>query len=482
MSAICSFSKENHMLDITPVENLFIEEFMLQAPGEYVKVYLYGLKMCYYGGGHSDLAAMARALRMEPGAVKDAFYYWQQQGVVLIVLDDPFTVQYCNVKGVMFQDRAPEPEIFSRYRSYTQSLQALFGSRLLVPQDLQTAIGWLEDYKLPQEVALLAVKYSIDTAKNGRDVSIKYIDKVCLSWAKDGINTAEAAWDYLEQQALLRSDISRILKHLGLYRLPTKDEEKLYQKWMTWGFTVEAVLAACAESTKSRNPSFGYLDRVLADYRDEGLISVEAIQNSEGHRAYDEAKRLLLELGSPRTNPTRRQLEHFKSWRAGETDPQVLVLAARECNRQGRHRFEDMEALLAEWSEGGLVRPEEIERHLTVKIEDETGVAEVLKALGLVRQPTQNDRNRFNLWKKEWGFSQELLALAAEYAQGAKNPWPFMSKILQGWREHNITSVEAARQEHDSHEQLSIRSPRPKDFISREDGDDSNLDELYTKL
>ena len=128
------------------------------------------------------------------------------------------------------------------------------------------------------------------------------------------------------------------------------------------------------------------------------------------------------------------------------------------------------------------MRPEEIERHLTVKIEDETGVAEVLKALGLVRQPTQNDRNRFNLWKKEWGFSQELLALAAEYAQGAKNPWPFMSKILQGWREHNITSVEAARQEHDSHEQLSIRSPRPKDFISREDGDDSNLDELYTKL
>ena len=32
----------------TPVENLFIEEFMVKAPGEFVKVYLYGLRFAMY--------------------------------------------------------------------------------------------------------------------------------------------------------------------------------------------------------------------------------------------------------------------------------------------------------------------------------------------------------------------------------------------------------------------------------------------------
>ena len=49
--AMCSFADRFSMFDVTPVENLFIEEYMLRAPGDYVKVYIYGLRLCYHPVG-----------------------------------------------------------------------------------------------------------------------------------------------------------------------------------------------------------------------------------------------------------------------------------------------------------------------------------------------------------------------------------------------------------------------------------------------
>ena len=36
--AMCSFADRFSMFDVTPVENLFIEEYMLRAPGDYVSI------------------------------------------------------------------------------------------------------------------------------------------------------------------------------------------------------------------------------------------------------------------------------------------------------------------------------------------------------------------------------------------------------------------------------------------------------------
>ena len=38
--AFCRRDKADVKFDVTPVENLFIQEYMVDAPGDYVKVYL----------------------------------------------------------------------------------------------------------------------------------------------------------------------------------------------------------------------------------------------------------------------------------------------------------------------------------------------------------------------------------------------------------------------------------------------------------
>ena len=86
--AMCSFADRFSMFDVTPVENLFIEEYMLRAPGDYVKVYIYGLRLCYHPVKEASVTSIARALGLEEKTVMDAFAYWERVGVLRRTGDD----------------------------------------------------------------------------------------------------------------------------------------------------------------------------------------------------------------------------------------------------------------------------------------------------------------------------------------------------------------------------------------------------------
>ena len=77
------------MFDVTPLENLFIEEYMLRAPGDFVKVYIYGLRLCYHPVEDATVPAISRALGLEEKTVLDAFAYWERVGVLRRIADNP---------------------------------------------------------------------------------------------------------------------------------------------------------------------------------------------------------------------------------------------------------------------------------------------------------------------------------------------------------------------------------------------------------
>ena len=87
----CSFSRATAMAGVTPVQNIFIAEYMQKAPEGYVKAYLYGLMQCYNPALAED--EMAFALEMSEQALAEAFLYWQAQGLVSILADDPLRVE-----------------------------------------------------------------------------------------------------------------------------------------------------------------------------------------------------------------------------------------------------------------------------------------------------------------------------------------------------------------------------------------------------
>ena len=69
----------NPLLFSTSVENLFISELLPAAPGEYVKVYLFGLMNAGFGGAE-DIKVTSNVLNMPVEDIEKAWAYWEDKG------------------------------------------------------------------------------------------------------------------------------------------------------------------------------------------------------------------------------------------------------------------------------------------------------------------------------------------------------------------------------------------------------------------
>ena len=106
--AFCSFDDSAALFDATPVENMFISEYMLRAPGDFVKVYLYGLMLCYHHSERMSLASMARDLDVTQEDIERAYRYWEREGLVRRTGDNPVRYMYFNLKQITLT-RAEKP-------------------------------------------------------------------------------------------------------------------------------------------------------------------------------------------------------------------------------------------------------------------------------------------------------------------------------------------------------------------------------------
>ena len=192
--SLCRFSDNFQIFDITPVENLFIQEFMLKAPSDFVKVYLYGLMQCYRPNSTENaLEAFSHALEMEKSTIENAFRYWERQGILYFHMDPngKTSIEYYNIKDVLYNKGLDSQETMYKYKDFNQNLQKIFDTRLLSPQEYLRIYDWIEVLELPMEVVLMMVQFYV--SRMGKKVRINYLDKVASTWAKEGINSLQKA-------------------------------------------------------------------------------------------------------------------------------------------------------------------------------------------------------------------------------------------------------------------------------------------------
>ena len=73
----------NDDLGITPIENIFINHYLPKAPGDFVKVYLLGLKFCFQNAPqHFSNEVIAKTLDILESDVVKAWQYWEKQGII----------------------------------------------------------------------------------------------------------------------------------------------------------------------------------------------------------------------------------------------------------------------------------------------------------------------------------------------------------------------------------------------------------------
>lgn len=467
--AFCSFDETAALFDATPVENMFITEYMLRAPGEFVKVYLYGLMHCYHPSARMSLASMARDLDVPLEDVERAMRYWEREGLVRRTGDNPVRYTYMNLKQLTLT-RAEKPGEQLYHRHFMDEVRRTLDAQTLGDQDIETILDWIEVYELTEEVVIMLLQNEKRRSRTGR-VSIKIADGVAREWAQGGVRTVEDAERMLILSGERERELKRLLARLGMKHAPSDDEKALYKKWIDeWGFTPEAVQEACRETTKG-TPTMAYLDGILLRQhqlgRHDAAQLLGGIMTEKSSR--DFAREVLAGLGRTGVTPTPEDLALIESWRAaGSSDALILLAVAAAHRRRDGGNMDDVGNWLETWKRQGLTTPEAVSADTNRKKALNAQLREIYEAAAVEKKTNQPDRDLLCRWMGEMGMTMELVLLAAQYARGSGAPMMTANRILSDWQRAGIASVEAARAEHESH-MRGVGAARPAKTAQTQD-------------
>ena len=467
--SLSSFAPKFAIYDVTPVENLFLLEFMPFAPGDYVRVYLYGLMQCHHPDADSSPESAARALRMKPEEVLNAFRYWEQKGLVTGVSDNPPRFCYENVRGAMAIDEQKEQSAAYKFRDFNNELQSILG--LLHPREFTKAMEWVEDLGLGTDVVLCIVREKYDQLTQGgkKNRTLPYLFKTfetcALDFAERGIRTSEDATRELSRGKPEYKLASKVLDYFRFQRAPTVAELELAAKWLgEWKLGEGAVLAALKQTVGSSSPSFAYLDRILERHSatGEGAADVEASIERD-KLLFDLCRQILAELIGPHAHaPTADQRAQLQTWLNQGFEPEALTRAAIRCNRSGRRTFDQLEVEIALWHSLGITTEAKAEEYNQQMQALRKFTAEIFSRAGLDKRPTDTELTQIRTWRES--LNDPLVLFAADCANGLKLPLRAMAKNLADWKAQSISTVEEAqalRKNRPARESSPSPTPRP---------------------
>ncbi len=340
------------------MDNLFFSEYMPDADGDAVKVYLYGLMQCRYPS-MGDVA-IAEALNVSEGTVLTAFVYWQSKGLVRILKDEPLEVEYLTVDQPALTAAVP-----LKYQSFVRALNELTSPRQFNMRELGHIYDCLEIFHLEEKTVLELVSYCME--EKGRRVSIQYISTVGKSWADAGIFTYDQARAYIANALVRKHGATAVLRRWNKRRLPTLDEMTMYDRWVKdWGFDDEAILAACPRLTSTSSPSFEALENRLHELYEQSKTKAEDIQADSATQQLDRdfTRQVFKRMGKV-SSPSKDDVWQLSAFLDGPDglSQEIVLLAADEC-RNAERPFGKLKVILADLMERKIRTVEEAQQAL----------------------------------------------------------------------------------------------------------------------
>ena len=297
----------------TSVSNIFIDEYMSGANGEFVKIYLYLLRQLNSADAGFSLSEIADKFEHTEKDVKRALCYWERMQLLHLDYDEneenlvgiqikeiPFhtgKISEIPVKNTETEQLISSasnlqatPKSYSadeiQHFSEQESLQELFfiteqyiGKQLTIT-DMNTIIYWYDELNFSVEL----IEYLIESSVSNGHSSLHYMAKTALTWHEEQIKTVKDAKLYNGQ---FNRTHASIMKHLGISKRKLVPAETAYiDKWKNdYGFSLEMILAACDKTIASTNqPSFSYTDKILSDWKTANIRNLPDIAKADSAR------------------------------------------------------------------------------------------------------------------------------------------------------------------------------------------------------
>ncbi len=466
------------LYDVTPVENLFILEYLPHATGDQARVYLYALMQCRQ---KADLTVegLARALRLKPEKTLEALKYWESRGLVKGVSDKPPSFEFLNVRSAMLAGGEQDPAY--RYRDFNRALTELPLADPIRPAQFAQAMEWIEELNIPADVVLLMarrVAEQLKEANGGKPRTAPYLFKVlgktAADWASRDVRTLEKAEAELSKALPENLLAGAVVEYFGLRRAPTGAELELTRKWLTqWGLTKADVERALKETAASANPSFMYLDGILRRFR--SLAGRVADGIDEEQKLAEGLRDALKELGIQTKTLPDSQMEAYRGWISEGFEPEAITRAAVRAARRNRHGFDALEEEIVRFRSLNLKTKEAADRYNEVREALKQKTGQMLEAAGKDRKPSESDMRQMAQWLETQPL--EVILFAASRAREMQMPLKAIEKNLKIWTEKGIRTADGAQKELESRKAAqtaapgaapAARTPRAANYSQRE--------------
>ncbi|MCI8529917.1 MAG: DnaD domain protein [Lachnospiraceae bacterium] len=314
--------KNNHK-DSTVISNLFIDLYMEDANDAQIKVYLYLLRMM---DAHqaTSVSDMADKFNYTEKDVLRALAYWEKRQLLDLEYDgaqnltgihirelspQSGTEEECNVpmascfvpsSAAKLQSLSPAPsdavsgkvvaafvsapaeipsyekpsysaDQLQEFKNQEGTAQLLFIAesyigRPLTIGEMKTMLYFMDVLHFSDDLIDYLLQYCVDRDKK----DFRYIEKVAVSWAEQGITTPKQA-----QKSASKYDknVYAIMNGLGKSGVPTSAEMDYITRWLKeYHFSTDIIMEACDRTVLATDTHrFQYADGILSSWKAQNV-------------------------------------------------------------------------------------------------------------------------------------------------------------------------------------------------------------------
>ena len=279
-------NKRKNIFANISVSEIFILKYMKDMPQEAVKLYMY---LLYIEANqiNIEIETISKEINISLKDVKASLDYLQEKGLI-IMMEEGFYIVDLQEKEVMelytTKVTASKEMIEANQKKNNKrekiinDIESMYFAGNMKAEWYKKIILWFEKYNFSNEAMLGIFSHCFsDEVK-----PIAYVETVVKSMADKGVITIND----LSKQIVNYDKKSKIIKfvktELNLHKALTKPQERIVEKWIfDYNYDKEQIKLVIDKTINAQNVGFNYLDKIITEWYQQGLKTVEDILKYE---------------------------------------------------------------------------------------------------------------------------------------------------------------------------------------------------------
>lgn len=328
---------------VTVLSNIFIDQYMPGAGGEFVKVYIYLLRLLADPSASVCLPLLADRLNCTEGDISRALKYWSNEGL-LILETDPSG----ELTGITLTE--PSPDTQMELTATVSVPQSALAATAPISQTVSAAT-----VSVPQSA--LATTAPISQTVSAATISTPQPDTAPS-------RSASALTPARIKELKENEDVAQLIyiceQYLGKTLTPT-DTRKILFFYDELKMSVDLIDFLIQYCVGRGHKSMRYIETVAMAWSKEGITTVEMAKDSTSRYGRDYFT-ILKAMGITNRNPVDSEIVMMDTWLKdyGFSMDMIQEACSRTIMQTGQPSFQYAHKILTGWFKKGALTPEAV--------------------------------------------------------------------------------------------------------------------------